>query len=208
MNLIPGAPHTETETARMARIQSTSAALTGGDPAARMRAILQAGGPEATATMLGRLGLDPTLSGDAAINAITRAMGDTGGRPAATSDALLAGRVRRQGPAGRMFEGSDAIQTALGSSAQNVGQNVKAINEMLTNMRSAGMSAPEITKAMGRIQSTFGDPTNPNYILAGIGLRSGPAGPGPEDADDDSGPGVPVSGLAVPGPGVDQAGHR
>ncbi len=37
---------------------------------------------------------------------------------------------------------------------------------MLASMRTAGMSAPEITKAMGKVQSTFGDPSNPNYILA------------------------------------------
>ena len=67
-----------------------------------------------------------------------------------------------------MFESSGAVKSALGSEAQNVGQNVKAINEMLNTMREAGMSAPAITKAMGKVQSTFGDPSDPNYILAGM----------------------------------------
>jgi len=92
----------------------------------------------------------------------------TSGQALSDTQGTLAQRIRQQGPAGRMFAGSAAVQEASGFEAQNVGANVKAINEMLDKMHTAGMSAPEITKAMGKIQSALGDPTDPNYILAGM----------------------------------------
>jgi TP901 family phage tail tape measure protein len=123
--------------------------------------------PAAMPGMLKALGLDPTLTGDAAINAIVGAQSTTGGKSPFTTSSSLEATVRRTGPAGRMFEGSDQVQAALGFGAHNVGANVAAINSMMDKMHDAGMAAPQITRAMGDIQSHF-DPSDPNYILAGM----------------------------------------
>ena len=165
-NLIPGVDHAENEQDRMARITRTRDALMGTNKE-RLGAVLGAQGPEATATMLGKLGLDQTLTGDSALTAIMKAMRDQGGRPPTEAAKALEFQVAQQGPAGRMFVNSPEMQKALSFGGQNTAANVKAINTMMDKMQSAGMTAPQITKAMGDIQSRF-DPSDPHYILAGM----------------------------------------
>ena len=145
----------------------TSESFAGKSEAEKLRYLIENSSDEEAAGLRGKFNVPAGLTGDDLTRRLQKTL-DTKGEGLYKTSGTLQRRVREQGPAGQMFEDSKAVRSALGSEAQNVGQNVKAINEMLNTMRLAGMSAPEITKAMGKVQSTFGDPSDPNYILAGM----------------------------------------
>ena len=89
------------------------------------------------------------------------------GEKAVTPEQYLSQMVKETGPMGKAFEKSPLMQAAIAFGATNVSANVEAVAGVMHDFRDAGKSAPDITKAMGDIQSAIGNPDDPRYILAG-----------------------------------------
>jgi murein DD-endopeptidase MepM/ murein hydrolase activator NlpD len=106
---------------------------------------------------------DTTLTGKEAFDALVKALTEKSGP--GEDPFSFQSRIRGLGRAGTMFENSRAVQSAI-LNPEDQNKQYRAVNEMLREFEDLGMTAPQITKAMGDIKATVGDPTSAEYILA------------------------------------------
>ena len=139
--------------------------LTSGSSASQLQHLIEALPEDQANAVKAKMGIGASVSGTALNQALSTTMTAIGKAPNTTT-ATTMGRIGRQGAAGQLFTQSDDVSKALGFGSQNIAANVTATNTMMNSLRALGQSAPQITKAMEKIKSTVGDPSDPSYILA------------------------------------------
>ena len=81
-------------------------------------------------------------------------------------------RIGQLGAVGKMFERNPQVKEAMskGLSASgdlnNIPAGIDAVNSMMTSLRDAGLSDPQIIKKMGDIQTTAGSEGTEQYVMA------------------------------------------